>query len=171
MAKLKSKAIGPVPQSKDECRGHIRRIGDHQRERDRIQTRLNDAVAKLQEKFGALATPHNEQIAELSKGVQAWAEAHRDELTSGGKKKTVDLGTGEILWRITPPSVRILNATGVIQALKDLALGRFVRTKEEVNREAILAEPEAVEHIKGITVSQREEFIIKPAETDLEEVA
>ena len=57
------------------------------------------------------------------------------------------------------------------EALKSFGLERFLRTKEEIDKTAILAEPDAVEHIKGISITQREEFVIVPFETKLEEVA
>ncbi|MDS4031230.1 MAG: hypothetical protein RKO66_14330, partial [Candidatus Contendobacter sp.] len=37
--------------------------------------------------------------------------------------------------------------------------------------EAIAAEPEAVEGVKGITITQREDFVIRPFETELEEIS
>ena len=40
-----------------------------------------------------------------------------------------------------------------------------------MDKEAILAEPDAVEHIKGITVSQKEEFVIVPFEAELQQAA
>jgi phage host-nuclease inhibitor protein Gam len=59
----------------------------------------------------------------------------------------------------------------VIEALKRLGLTRFLRVKEEINKEAILAEPDAVRDVKGISISQGEDFVIVPLATELEEVA
>ena len=50
-------------------------------------------------------------------------------------------------------------------------LNRLIRVKEEVNKDAILAEPETVANIKGISITQREEFIVIPFETALESVS
>jgi phage host-nuclease inhibitor protein Gam len=57
-----------------------------------------------------------------------------------------------------------------MEALRKAGLERFIRTKEDLNKEAMLADPEAVASIPGISVSQREEFVIVPIETALEEV-
>jgi len=169
--RIKTNAVGPVPQNREEARDYILRIGKHQNERKRIEATMNDQIQKVKDKYQALAAPHAEQIAELSKGVQVYCEAHRDELTNGGKRKSADLGAGEIQWRTRPPKVSLRNIPGVIEALKALGLLQFLRTKEEINKEAILAEPDAVEHVKGISITQGEDFVIKPHESELEEVA
>jgi len=170
--RIKSAAAGhPVPQSKADAESAIAEIGQHQRERERIQAAMNDELAAIKQKHEEQAAPHNEAIRELSQGVQTWAEANRVELTGGGKTKTAALASGELRWRMRPPKVALRSVEAVIEALKQLKLSRFVRVKEEVNKEAILAEPEAVEHVKGITITQGEDFVIVPFETRLEEVA
>ena len=59
----------------------------------------------------------------------------------------------------------------VMDLCRKLGKFQFLRQKEELNKEAILAEPEAIAGIKGLSISQTEEVIIKPFETELEEVA
>lgn len=72
---------------------------------------------------------------------------------------------------MTPPKVVVRAVENVLDYLRQAGLDRFIRSKDEVNKEAVLAEPEAVAHIKGISFSQKEEFIVLPFETELEEVA
>jgi phage host-nuclease inhibitor protein Gam len=163
-------ATFPVPQDKDAVVEAIAAIGRHQRERERIQAAMNDALAEVRQGFETQAAPHAEAIKGLSAGVQTWCEAHRDRLTQEGKVKTARLASGEVRWRTRPPSVSVRAVDTVLEALKRLHLTRFIRTKEEVNKEAILTEPEAVSHIKGITINQKEDFVIVPFETELEEV-
>lgn len=171
VSRVKSAAADfPVPQSKDETVAAIAEIGRRERERDRIQAAMNDELATIRERWEREAAPHNEAVRGLSKGVQLWCEAHRDELTEGGKVKTASLASGEVSWRLRPPSVGVRGPEAVIASLKMLGLGRFVRIKEEVNREAILAEPKTVESVKGISLIQIEDFIISPFKTDLEEI-
>lgn len=59
--------------------------------------------------------------------------------------------TGEVNWRQRPPSVRITGEESVIDLLKRMTLGRFVRAKEAINK-AILLEPEAVAGVPGIKI-------------------
>ncbi|HAG1869157.1 TPA: host-nuclease inhibitor protein Gam, partial [Salmonella enterica] len=106
-------------------------------------------------------------IDTLSKGVQGWCEAHRDELTQNGKTKTASLITGKVEWRNRPPSVGIRGVETVLETLHRLNLDRFIRIKEEVNKDAILNEPEVVKGVAGITIrSGIEDFSITPFEQD-----
>ena len=164
-------SAGAVPQTKEEVVAAIAEIGRHQRARQRIEAAMNDELAAIKERRETEAEPHNDAIAELSRGVQTWCEAHRDELTQGNKVKYASLASGEVKWRMRPPSVTVRGKEIVIETLKGLGLGRFVRTVEEVNKEAILADQKAVSNVKGITVSQGEDFVIEPFEDKLEEVA
>jgi phage host-nuclease inhibitor protein Gam len=161
----------PVPQTRDDVTSAIAMIGAHQRERDRIQAAMNDELSRIRERFEAEAKPHADVISQLTKGVHLYCEAHRDEITKGGKVKTHTFASGEVKWRLRPPSVVLRGADAVLDALKALKLDRFVRVKEEVNKDAILADPEAVAGVKGISVRQTEDFVVQPWDTELEEVA
>lgn len=170
-ARIKQEAAPFVPQTRDAVTEAIAEIGRRQRERDRIQAEMNDELAVVRQRWEEQARPHAERIQRLAAGVQGWCEAHREELTEHGKRKTARLASGEVRWRTRPPSVLARGLDKILQALKDLQLTRFIRTKEELDKEAILAEPEAVKHVKGITIQQKEDFVIVPFETELEEVA
>lgn len=163
-------ATFPVPQHRDQVIEAIAQIGRRQRERMRLETLMNDDLAKVREAWEKQAAPHLEAIRELQRGVQIWCEANRDLLTQGGKVKYAHLASGEVKWRLTPPKVVIRAAENVLEYLKKASLHHLIRVKEEPNKEAILAEPESVMGIKGINISQREEFVIRPFETELEEV-
>ncbi|EOT5295195.1 host-nuclease inhibitor Gam family protein, partial [Escherichia coli] len=133
----------------------------------RLETEMNDAIAEITEKFAARIAPIKTDIETLSKGVQGWCEANRDELTNGGKVKTANLVTGDVSWRVRPPSVSIRGMDAVMETLERLGLQRFIRTKQEINKEAILLEPKAVAGVAGITVkSGIEDFSIIPFEQE-----
>lgn len=170
-ARIKQEAAAfPVPQTQEEAIEAIAEIGRRQRERTRIETAMNDELAAVRQQWETQAAPRLDAIKGLSGGVHLWCEAHRDRLTNGNKVKSVHLASGDVKWRLRPPSVRILAVDNVIAYLKQAGLERFLRIKEEVNKEALLTEPEAVQHIKGITISQKEDFVIIPFETELEEI-
>jgi phage host-nuclease inhibitor protein Gam len=112
-----------------------------------------------------------EQIEALTEGVKVWCEANRVELTKNDKTKTASFTTGEVRWRVTPPKVMIRGAEAVLDSLKRLGLDKFVRQKEEISKEAILADPDGVRGVAGISIQQTEELVVVPFETALEEVA
>lgn len=165
--KLKSKAEIYVPQTKDDAAADIRKIGDLLRLKLRKEADMNDKIASITQAYQPDFEVLQEQIDLLQTGVQAYCEAHRDELTNGGKTKSANLVTGEVMWRQKPPSVRVSKVEAVIDMLKRLGLNKFVRTKEELNKDAILNEPDEVRGVAGLTiVSGQEQFEINPFEQE-----
>lgn len=170
-ARVKRAAL-PVPQSRTECEAYIAELGREQRERTRIETRMNDDLAERKAAFETEAKPHRERIEQLSAAIQAYCETHRNDLTRGGKVKFHKFAGGEVNWRVRPPKVTIRGMDAVIEACQRLGLDRLLRQKVEVNKDAMLAEPEIAATIAGVTIgSEGEDFIVKPFETELEEVA
>lgn len=166
--RLKTKAQLAVPQTQNDAAADIRVIGDLQRESLCMAAEMNDAIAHVTATYQPTLTALGERLKALQGGVQAYCEAHRNELTNDGKVKTANLITGEVQWRQRPPSVGVRGAESVIEALKGFGLSRFVRTKEEINKEAILNEPDAVKGVAGITVvTGVEDFVITPFEQEV----
>lgn len=174
MAKARIKNESPdlkVPQNRAEAEEFIAEIGRLQRERTRIEANMNDRIAAIKQEFESLAQPLGLDIRQLSTGLQIWSEANRDALTNHGKVKFAMLASGKINWRMRPPKVSLRGKDRIIEICKRLNLTRFIRTIEEVNKEAMLAEPDVARAIEGVTISQGEDFVITPFETELEEVA
>ena len=157
-----------VPKSIEELVEFVRHVGKNKRKLDTIRIKLNERVEQLKAQAVTDGLPHQEEIDRLFEGIYIFAESHRDELTEKGKKKTVNLPTGDILWRLTPPAVSLKNVKRIIGLCKSCRLKRFIRTKEEVDKEAMLKEPEKAKEIKGVTISQKEEFVVKPSEIEIE---
>ena len=170
MATKKMKAPAttvPGPHSRADCAASIKTLGDAQRDFERQRAAMNDEIAQITQRY----QPHLElldaQCQALAKGIQTWCEANRATLCETGK--TANLVTGEVSWRQRPPSVRVTGADSVIETLRRMQLERFVRTKDEVNKDAVLNEPDAVRGIAGITVvTGLEDFAITPFAVDVE---
>jgi len=165
--KLKAVAQSYVPQSRNEVADHIDLIGSAQRELQRIELDIDDIVSKLrldkQPKIEALTNT----IADLSKGVQTWCEANRDSITDGNKVKSANLTTGEVNWRQRPPSVKTRASAQLFEKLKRLGFSFFIRSKEELDKDAILAKPETAA-AAGIEITTGiEDFVITPFEQQL----
>ena len=171
MAK-KSKIRGanaPVPQNKEEASSFIREIGENNRQVARIEADMNDQIAKLKERGELDAAPLNDRTRLLTEGLRTWCEANRTTLTDGLQRKWADLGAGKIEWRSAPPKVTIKGVEVVLAAIKTLGLGQFVRTKEEIDKEAMLREPEKARLVPGVAIgSEGESFSVEPFEAALE---
>ncbi|MDP1815175.1 MAG: host-nuclease inhibitor Gam family protein [Leadbetterella sp.] len=165
---MPKKVVIAVPKSLNEAAQFLAEIGQEQRATDKIQSDLNAKVDELKAKAMADVKPHQEKVSQLVEGLFAYAEAHRDELTDGGKRKTVEVPTGTFGWRMTPPAVSLRGVKSILKSLKSLKLKRFIRTKEEVDKGAMLKEPDVAKTVTGVSISQREEFVAKPAVLEVE---
>lgn len=170
--KMKAPAVTvPVPQSRADCAAQIKELGDTQRQFERERARMNDEIAKITAKYQPTLEALYACCQSMARGIQTWCEANRATLCENGGK-TANLVTGEVSWRQRPPSVRIAGADSVIETLRRMQLERFVRTKDEVNKDAILNEPDAVRGIAGISiVTGVEDFAVVPFAVDVEVAA
>lgn len=160
----------PVPQDADDVARAILDIGEHQRVIARLEAEANDRLAQLKAEYELQAAPYREQIKELAAGVQTYCDARREELT-GGKVKFAKFASGEVNWRTNPPKVVTKRGIGIdtiIELLKARGLQRLIRTKEELAKDLILAEPEAVAGMRELSIEQSETFCITPFETKLD---
>ncbi len=172
--KVKTKATNvPVPQDDSEAREAIREIGDLNREVLRIEAEMNDRIAALQQEYGARVAPLREQALTKQEGLRMFCEANRARLTNGGKVKYHRFATGEISWRLRPARVTIRGKEAVITAIKAARLGKkFLRVREDINKEAMLEDRVTAAAIKGVTIgSDGEDFIVDPFETELKEAS
>ncbi|MFC5372865.1 host-nuclease inhibitor Gam family protein [Brevundimonas faecalis] len=166
-AKTKSRAL-PAAQTREEAEAGIGRLGDIQREIARINADLGDKSAALKAEAESLAAPLIAEAEDIRVRVQGWCEANRAALTRDGKVKFADLATGKVTWRALPPKVSIRKVETVLEVCRRLGLTQFVRTKREVNKEVMLAEPELARTIPGVTIgSEGEEFAIEPFQPEV----
>ena len=177
MAKTKRKATAanvPVPQNREDAASAIAEIGRLRREIDRRKADADDQVSRIKEAVETGIAPALARLAELEDGVHIWAEANKDALTGGGKRKHADLATGKVLWRLRPPSVRAksgLKVEQLVERLEALGLSRFVRIKKELNKDAMLADPDTAAAVDGVKIGPAvEDFLIEPAEIEMDEV-
>ena len=166
MAKTRLKAQTlAAPQSREETQNWIKDLGDIQREHTRAVAAMNDEIAVITERHKDGINALAERAKALQSGIQTWCEANRAELTAKGK--TANLITGEVSWRLRPPSIRIRSQEAVLEALRTLGFTRFIRTKDEVNKEAMLNEPDLAATVAGVTVVKGvEDFVITPHEVE-----
>lgn len=174
MARTKSVKAGPASyllRNEIDVANSIQVIGEKLRALDALEAAMNDKLAEVKKHFDELAARDRDEIRRHADGIRLYCETNRAVLTKDGRTKTARFATGTVAWRMTPPRVVIRQVDKVLEALKAAKLKRFIRLKEEIDKEAILRDREAVAGIKGIAVEQREEIVIKPFGADLETTA
>ncbi len=170
--KLTTKSLAaPAAQSLQEAERLVGRIGELNRELIRQDADLGDTLAAAKKAAEEIAAPLKAELLAAHQAVQAWAEANKADLTKGGKTKTVRLSTGDIKWRLRPPSVTLRNVKAIIEHMRKHHLMSYVRAKYEVDKDALGSAPEVAKTIPGVTVaSAGEDFIVEPFDEGLAEV-
>ncbi len=152
----------PHCHSKGQAQVYIKALGDNERKIAKHTAKMNEELAKVAAKYAERITPLQEMNDELETAVKAWCEAHKAELLTGDGK-TANLITGEVSWRCGKPSVVGSATPELIDRLERFGLHRFIRIKKELDKTAILKEPNAIADIEGVSVkAATEEFIITP---------
>lgn len=167
MAKAKTRALSRVPQSREDAVWTVGRIGTLRRKVAAQKAAADEQLKSIGEQVEAALSPLAEELAELEVGLQAYCEANRNTLTGDGKVKFHDFGTGRVSWRLRPPRVVIRGVEAVIEGCERLGLKRFLRTKTEVNKDAMLADADTARQIAGVSISSEgEDFVIEPTELE-----
>lgn len=166
--RIKTDTFAVRYQTRDEVETAIKEIGDLNRELERLAIEQNDKLAAITEEYAPLMNEVKEKLAPKQDAVQAWCESRRDELTQNGKTKTGTFNTGEVQWRQRPPSVGIRGVDSVLDSLKMRGFTQFIRIKEEINKEAMLNEPDTAASVPGVTIKTGvEDFVITPFEQEV----
>ena len=156
-----------IPESKEDASEFVRRIGNLKR---RISISIADAETKIAEIQKAAADAINgpaEVIQDLLDGLFVFFETNSPELTEDGSRRSVDLVTGTIGERKSPWKVELKGTEEVLAELHRLGIANFIRTKEEVNKEAMLASEanrNLAATVKGVSVVREDTFFVKPNE-------
>lgn len=132
----------------------------------RIEHSYKVKIARLEKEAKGKLAEKTKAKEELVSQIHSLMNMRRGEVEKGGLK-SVTLATGQVGWRVTPPSVKFAEGVtekGVIATL--LRRGqKYLRFKPEVNKEKILQDYQdgTWKDRFGIKVGQFEEFYISPA--------
>ena len=152
-----------VPQNDTQANESLLALGNVQREIARLESNRDDELAAVKDKFEIELEPLREEADEYVGGLEMFANANRDRLT-GNKSKTVKMANGVLMWRIRPPKVTLRGIPSIIAEVKRRRLAKtFLRTKEEIDKEAMLKAAEKAGTIPGVTIgSEGEDFVVEP---------
>jgi Mu-like prophage host-nuclease inhibitor protein Gam len=128
----------------------LREIGLLERELEGIDAEAQKQIAEIKGAAAKSGEPLRARIIEISTKVGAYAECNKDDLFKD--RKSVELTFGVFGYRKST-SISVKKTT--IELLKKLKLGRYVRIKEEPDKDAMaeldddtLAQVDAVRKIK-----------------------
>jgi phage host-nuclease inhibitor protein Gam len=175
MSKSRIKINLPTLTTRSEAEAAMNELALAENNKRKFIANRDAAVLKITERTQPMLDDCDQFIAEKTEALKAWAETHPAEFPKG--RKSINLVAGTLGFRTGTPKLALLsrawNWEKVLGALQSNPLyKKFIRTKQEVDKEAILAEATASECFDpgymGVKVVHDESFFIEPNLTDTE---
>ena len=129
-----------------------------------LKADLDQQLTTIRQKYEGRIDSAAKQIEQKSGLLQQWAEASPEEF---GDKKSIDFLHGRVGFRTGNPALKTLSGWTFKRVLEVIDR-HFVRTKEELDKEAVLgafAREELLEkdlRTVGLRVVQEEAFFVEP---------
>jgi len=158
-----------IPGTREQADALLAELGRAQLARQKIEARMNEKIIKIKAEAEAEAAPWMRAEQAIEQALEKWFASARAELAKGKRSFKMTFGKIGARWI---ESVALIPGhwsweTAVI-ALKSRGLGFFIRQKEEVNKDAILAAGRDTEFEPcGLRIARGEVFFAKP---DLDKV-
>lgn len=155
-----------IPESKIEADFLIKEIGELQVRKARVEQDMNEKIKRVRVEANRLIESLRLQRKRRFLALYKFYQFHKEELTEGGKIKLVKLLHGQFGTHVSKV-LYVKNTKKALEFLRACALsGLFIRTKEEIKRKAILAQPQLLPESKEIRVMDQERFMVTPKETE-----
>lgn len=133
---------------------------------DGVTAEMNEKLARVREQFETDIQALTETRDLLRAKVQSWADKHPEAFA---KKKSVEMVHGLCGYRTSPQALKTVRGVTWAKALGlvKLAFPSYVRTKEEIDKEGLLAARDSIGTAAlltmGLRVDQAETFFIDVA--------
>jgi phage host-nuclease inhibitor protein Gam len=168
--RLKPKIL--TPQTREEAEAVVGEIAALKNFEAQTKALMDQRLQEVRQEYeGQLASVSEDLTVPLMR-IQAWAESNPDLFS---KTKSIQMLHGIVGWRISNPTVKLLSGftwTKVLERIKALGHDSFIRKKEDVDKECILA---TREHLlegdlrqMGVKIAQDESFFVEPKATPTE---
>ena len=181
MAKEKTTAIAVLDYQFEDLPKAVQRIADLGREKETISNEYDSKISELQAELASKVDEIDSEIKQVAQSIKSFMDKNKVKYISEDKK-TLRLETGDLSYRSGKPSVKTKNSDKLVNSileknnlikLKDQfqkkARACFLRTKIELDKEAILSSPEAAKKVTGVEIDKGvESFYIKPYQTSTE---
>lgn len=174
MTTKRIKVMVPVIKTREELERITGQITALKTFEAQTKASMDQRITEIRSEYETQLGEAAEEMETLVQSVRQWAEANQSEFAG---KKSLDLVHGVIGFRTGTPKLKTRKGWTWDKVLENLiALGRpvadFIRTKKEVDKEAILAArdnmtPADLRNL-GVDIVQDESFYVEPKLTEVE---
>ena len=171
--------IEPVIQTRDDAEAAMNELALTVNNQRRIITQRDKEILGITEQWANKLAEISDEIKTLTEQLRVWADTNSDQFPKD--RKSIELASGKLGFRTGTPKLALYSRSftwdkvlGFIRS----KMPEFIRTKEEVDKEAILGgysmsgdKPKADADLRsvGLRVTQDESFFIEPDLTTFEQ--
>jgi len=167
MKQNQTKTAAPAVRARAGLEKLVREIAELKLREVALASKQDAEIQQARERYGPELARLEDAIDRKLAEARRFAETHR--VIFNGRR-SIELASGVAGWRLGQPALR-LAAGGTwetaVAALKELPqLARYVRVREDVNRQALLADRQEIDAAllerAGLRVEQGEIFFVEP---------
>lgn len=133
-----------------------------------LQSRYQNELDEINRRAAEELAPFDDEVKKISAGLAIFFTLNRADVFK--RKKSVQLDSGMVKCRFTPPKVSVRGEAGVIEFLKANGLAGFVRFKETVNKEAMLEKIPVSRGVPGVKITHENQLIVSLPGGNFDEV-
>ena len=161
----RSKPNPHIVESREQAEGTMAEIAALDRKLSALTVAMNKELDAAKEKAAQAAAPLAARRKELESGLAVFATLNRKELFPDGVK-SLDLGFGLIVFRASTKIVQQsnINAEMTLERLRKFKFLDGIRTKEEVNKDAMTAWTDEKLETVGLRRQKSDGFFVEVKE-------
>jgi phage host-nuclease inhibitor protein Gam len=155
-----------TPASRDDAEFLMTQLAQASNSRRQLAAQLDEQILTLKSKYESGLAAYDEGIKEFTDQLHAWAQANPDQFKKGCK--SIQFTSGTLGFRTGTPKLVLMSRKWTWETALDLVerfLPNFIRSKPEIDKEAIIAQHEELEPSLsscGLKVTQEETFYVDP---------
>ena len=167
MTTNRTRIIKPLIDTREDAETCLGELATLTLERRDLQNALDREITAAREKYESSLSAIGEQIETKQALLHGWADSHPEEFAS---RKSLELTHGQIGYRTGQHKLKSLKRKtwdAILKSLQTFGFTHLIRTKEEVDKEAIIAGYKAAEISRaemiqiGVEVVQDEAFFVE----------
>lgn len=162
---------GPIIKTREEMEEVVRTINELTQIRDSLTVEMDAELTEVREQYAGKMFSAQTNLDKIMGFAKEWAEANKE---SFGDRKSIEMAHGVVGFRTGTPKLKPLaGMTWEKIKARLLNFGKgYTRTTVEVDKEAILADREALKaeglQALGVKVAQDESFYVEPKRESIE---
>jgi phage host-nuclease inhibitor protein Gam len=164
----------PVIRTREAMESLIGEIAALKNQQRLLTAAMDEQIQAVRGQYEAQLAAQNEALDQKMTLARLWSEANPQEF---GTARSIETVHGVVGWRTGQPALKTLPGwtfDRVLQTLKAVCAAGYIRVKEEVHKQNLLADREALGPEKlrelGLRVVQEETFFVEPKLTEVPEL-